>query len=133
MAALINAQFLLAGTELAPGRVPEAPPELQLESFGDWAVVCGISSADPSERVCEATTMIVASGQTAPLRGLHFCARMRVIAIMSVAVSIPPGVQFALAPGTPDINLTYKYCVVAACFAEAEIDEEQLVTLRNRP
>lgn len=52
---------------------------------------------------------------------------------MSVAVSIPPGVQFALAPGMPDINLTYKYCVVAACFAEAEIDEEQLVTLRNRP
>jgi invasion protein IalB len=64
--AALNTQILLAGTELALDRIPEAPPELQSETFGDWAVVCGASSADPNEQLCEVTTMIVASGQIAP-------------------------------------------------------------------
>jgi invasion protein IalB len=134
--ALINAHFLLSGTEVAPDQMPEAPPELQSESFEDWAIVCGKSSADPSERVCEVTTMIFASDQTAPFARIALLRQrkakpMRVIAIMPVAISIPRGVQFALAPGEQGINLTYKYCAVTVCFAEAEIDEEQLVMLRK--
>jgi invasion protein IalB len=136
--AALNAQLLLSGAGLELGGTPEPLPGLQAEIFGDWAVVCGTPPADVHGRMCEITTMIAASGETAPLVRVALLRPeqnkpMRLMAIVAAAVSIAPGVNFALAPGEPGINLTYKYCAAAACFADAELAEEQIVLFRNRP
>lgn len=134
--AALKTQFVLTGVGPEPDGMPEPVPGLQAEIFGDWAVVCGMSS-DLNGRVCEVTTMIAARGQTAPFARIALLRPeqnkpMRIIAIMPVAVSIAPGVNFDLTPGEPGINLAYKYCAVAACFAEAELGETQMAMFRNR-
>lgn len=133
----LNTQLVFAGTGPAPSAETNITPGLQAERFGDWAVVCGKSSADPDERVCEIMTMITAAGQTAPFARLALLPQnknkpARLIAILPVAVSIAPGVNFTLDSAKPGINLIYKFCAVAACFAEAELAEKQMTIFRNR-
>ncbi|GEM_PF-5662904 len=133
----LSTQLVLADAGTVPDAVPETAPGLQAETFGDWAVVCGRASADRRDSVCEITTMITAAGQTAPFARLALLPQSkrkpaRLIAILPVAVSIAPGVNFTLDSAKPGINLIYKFCAVAACFAEAEIAEEQMTIFQNR-
>jgi len=121
------------GAQAGPS-VPAAPapqpvstePSVTTASFGDWTLRCQrVDENGKTSRVCEVAQMMQAQGQQTPiaqiaLGRLSVGEPMRITAVMPVSVSFPSSVQITL--GDKDakpVELVWKRCVPAGCFAEA--------------
>lgn len=121
------------GAPAAPS-VPPAPaaqavptePSVTTASFGDWTLRCQrVDDNGKTSRICEVAQMMQAQGQQTPIAQVAL-GRMaageplRITAVMPVSVSFPSSVQITL--GDKDakpVELVWKRCVPAGCFAEA--------------
>ncbi len=100
-------------------------PQMTTASFGDWIERCQrVNVSGEIRRVCEVSLSVTAQGQTAPLAVLAI-GRVKKTDPLRVTLVLPVNVGFPSAPkidigdvGDP-MELTWKQCVAAGCFAEA--------------
>lgn len=127
-----------AGAEpkLKPTMAPKAAlaaPDRTTETFGDWSIVCATPGA--GQRDCEVDTAVILRGQTAPFSRIAITRAgkdkpARIVALVPVNVSIPPGVKVEGDSDKPAISLPFRTCVPSGCFAEAELSKEQVQAFR---
>lgn len=105
-------------------------PQLTTASFGDWVERCQrVNANSEARRVCEVALTVTASGQTAPLAELAI-GRMkrsdplRLTLVLPVNVSFPSAPKIALGDGDDPLELVWRQCVPAGCFAEAAFGAE---------
>ncbi|MEJ0093477.1 MAG: invasion associated locus B family protein [Methylocella sp.] len=149
-----GAYLLSCGAGLAQAHAPAAPAapsagaEGTSETFGDWFLHCGVSPTGSGEQACEVTTTIKLQGD-APVARIAFGRAiqpkgqakgkepakdkppMRLVVLVPVNVLIAPGVDIAPDAAKPHLTLPFKSCIPAACFAEMELDDDQMQTFRN--
>jgi invasion protein IalB len=116
-----------AATPAAPAPQPiPSEPSVTTASFGDWTLRCQrVDDNGKTSRICEVAQMMQAQGQQTPIAQVAL-GRMaageplRITAVMPVSVSFPSSVQITL--GDKDakpLDLAWKRCIPAGCFAEA--------------
>jgi invasion protein IalB len=138
----LGAIFLSCGAALAQGKTPP-PAADNTETFGDWILHCGVAPSGTGERACEVTSSIKLHGETNPIARLAFGrpiqpkgaeknTTMRLVVLVPVNVTIAPGVTIAPEVAKPPLTLPFMSCIPAACFAEIELNEEQMQAFRNR-
>jgi invasion protein IalB len=140
---VLVAALLSCGAGSAQVHAPAAPPDEAPQTFGDWVLHCGSSAG---ERACEVTATVKLPGETAPIARLAFGRPVqpkgkaqakdkdrptRLVVLVPVNVSIAPGVDLAPDAAKPHLNIPFKSCIPAACFAEVELSDDQMQIFRN--
>jgi invasion protein IalB len=111
-------------------------PQLTTATFGDWVERCQrVTAAGETRKVCEVALTVTATGQNAPLAELAL-GRARKADPLRLTLVLPVNVGFPGAPkltleGGEALELVWRQCVPAGCFAEAGISGEQLSALRE--
>ena len=123
----------------APKKEPEAvssDPQLTTASFGDWVERC--QRLPGGQRVCEVAATVAASGangQTAPLAQIAI-GRVKKSEPLRLTLVLPVNVGFPSAPklapeGQAGIELAWRECVPAGCYADAAFGAELQSALRD--
>jgi invasion protein IalB len=107
-------------------------PQLTTATFGDWVERCQRVAAG---KVCEVALTVTANGQNAPLAELAL-GRARKADPLRFTLVLPVNVGFPSAPkitldGGETLELVWRQCVPAGCFADASLSGEQLSALRE--
>ncbi len=113
-------------------------PQLTTASFGDWVERCQrLAGAGDVRRVCEVALTVTATnnGQNAPLAEIAI-GRVKKSEPLKLTLVLPVNVSFPSAPklsleGQDAIDLTWRQCVPAGCFAEASFGTDQQSALRD--
>jgi invasion protein IalB len=112
-----------------------AEPETTTASFGDWTLKCQKTSE--SARFCEVIQTIMVEGQHAPIAQAAI-GRLQKDKPYQLTVVLPVDVQFAGNPavaiegeGASALDLTWRKCIPAGCFADVTLTEPALNALRN--
>ena len=136
---LYGAEKAKPAPEPAPKKDAEpvsSDPQLTTATFGDWVERCQrVAAAGEARKVCEVALTITATGQNAPLAELAL-GRARKADPIRLTVVLPVNVGFPSAPrltldGGEALELVWRQCVPAGCFAEAGLSGEQLSALRE--
>ncbi len=99
-------------------------PQLTTATFGDWVERCQrVNANGEARRFCEVALTVTASGQTAPLAEIAIgrlkkSDPLRLTLVLPVNVSFPSAPKIDLGDGDP-MELVWRQCVPAGCFAEA--------------
>ena len=102
-------------------------PQLTTATYGDWVERCQrINANGESRRFCEVALTVAAAGQTAPLAELAV-GRIKKNAPLRLTLVLPVNVGFPSAPkitveGGDSVELAWRRCVPAGCFADAPFD-----------
>lgn len=108
-------------------------PSVTTASFGDWMLRCQrIGENGKASRVCEVAQSIQTQGQQTPIAQVALgrmaaADPLRITVVMPVSVSFPSSVQIVM--GDKDakpVELAWKRCVPAGCFADAVAGDELL-------
>ena len=124
--------------ESAPKK--EAPavssdPQLTTATFGDWIERCQrVASGSESHRLCEVVLTVVANGQTAPLAEIAI-GRLKKSDPLRLTLVLPVNVSFPSAPkitaeGADPLELAWRQCVPAGCFADAAFGPDSMQAWR---
>ena len=131
-----------APKDTAPKKEAEpvsSDPQLTTASFGDWVERCQrLSGAGEVRRVCEVALTVSANnsnGQTSPLAEIAI-GRVKKTDPLRLTLVLPVNVSFPSAPkltleGQDPIDLVWKQCVPAGCFADATFGTDQQSSLRD--
>jgi invasion protein IalB len=126
---------------------PEASPKKEAEpvsndpqnttaTFGDWVERCQrVAVATEMRKVCEVALTVTATGQNGPLAEIAV-GRARKADPLRLTLVLPVNVGFPSAPkltldGGEALELVWRQCVPAGCFADSGISGEQLSALRD--
>jgi len=113
--------------EAAPkkeGEPVSSDPQLTTATFGDWVERCQrVNASGESRRFCEVALTVTAAGQTAPLAEIAIgrlkkADPLRLTLVLPVNVSFPSAPKIALGDGDEPLELAWRQCVPAGCFAE---------------
>ena len=111
-------------------------PQLTTATFGDWVERCQrVNVGGEARKVCEVALTVTANGQTAPLAELALgrarkADPIRLTLVLPVNVAFPSAPKLTLASGEV-LEIVWRQCVPAGCFAEAGLSAEQLSALRE--
>jgi len=131
-----------AAATAAPKKEAEpvsSDPQLTTASFGDWVERCQrVAGAGEVHKVCEVALTVSANnqnGQTSPLAEIAI-GRVKKSDPLRLTLVLPVNVSFPSAPklsleGQDSIDLAWKQCVPAGCFAEATFGADQQSSLRD--
>lgn len=118
----------------------EAPvsgdPQLTTATYADWTERCQrVNVGGEARRVCEVAQTVTAAGQSAPLAELAV-GRARKGAPLRLTLVLPVNVSFPSAPkitaaGADPLELQWRQCVPAGCFAAAGFDAEAMRGFRD--
>jgi invasion protein IalB len=147
--ASLGLAFAIAGaaaaaekTKSSPNPSAEAPkkeadpvgsdPQLTTATYGDWVERCQRVNVG---RICEVAQSVVAQGQTTPLAEIAVGrarkgAPLRLTLVLPVNVSFPSAPKIAAA-GADAVELAWKQCVPAGCFADAAFGGDALDAWRS--
>ena len=105
-------------------------PQMTTASFGDWVERCQhVTVGGEPRRVCEVALTVTASGQNAPLAEVAIGRAkksdpLRVTLVLPVNVGFPSAPKVTFAEDADPLELSWKQCVPAGCFAEAILTAE---------
>jgi invasion protein IalB len=131
-----------ATKEAAPKKEAEpvsGEPQLTTASFGDWVERCQrLTGPGEVRKVCEVALTVTASGQngqTSPLAEIAI-GRVKKTDPLRLTLVLPVNVGFPSAPkldleGQDAIDLVWRQCVPAGCFADAAFGTDQQSALRD--
>lgn len=119
-----------------PSKIEAVPndPQLTTATFGDWVERCQrVASGEPS-RVCEVAQTFTVQGQSAPIAQLaigrlHKGDPLRLTLMLPVNVAFPSAPKIAIRTDSV-LELAWRRCVPAGCFAEAAISDADLGAMR---
>ncbi|MGA7975424.1 MAG: invasion associated locus B family protein [Pseudolabrys sp.] len=126
-AVLLSVQAVNAETASAQG------PQQTTATYEDWTVRCvtlkGIKS-------CEMAQTMQIKGQTRPITQIAIGRQpkngsLKIVFEMPVNVSLPDGVHLVTDDKKFDMTASFSRCVPVGCFAETNISEAQIKTLRS--
>jgi len=134
--ALTGATALAASDKPKPSPNPEAPaavktadpissdPQLTTATFGDWVERCQrVNANGEARRLCEVALTVTAQGQSQPLAEIAI-GRAKKSDPLRLTLVLPVNVSFPSAPkatveGDDPLDLAWRQCVPAGCFADA--------------
>ena len=105
-------------------------PQMTTASFGDWIERCQrVNVSGESRRLCEVALTVAAQGQTAPLAELAIgrvkkSDPLRVTLVLPVNVGFPSTPKIEIGDAGDPMELAWRQCVPAGCFAEATFSSE---------
>jgi invasion protein IalB len=100
-------------------------PQMTTASFGDWVERCQrVTVSGENRRLCEVSLTVTAQGQTSPLAELAVgrvkkSDPLRVTLVLPVNVGFPSTPKIDIGDAGDPVELTWRQCVPAGCFAEA--------------
>ena len=127
---------LAASDKPKPSPNPEAPaavktadpissdPQLTTATFGDWVERCQrVNANGEARRLCEVALTVTAQGQSQPLAEIAI-GRAKKSDPLRLTLVLPVNVSFPSAPkatveGDDPLDLAWRQCVPAGCFADA--------------
>ena len=127
------------GPEPAAKKQPEtvsSDPQMTTASYGDWVERCQRLDANgETRRLCEVALTVAASGQSAPLAEIAI-GRVKKGAPLRLTLVLPVNVGFPSAPeitaeGGEAVELAWRRCVPAGCFADIGFDAAMLRVWRE--
>ena len=116
----------------APKKEVEAvsnDPQMTTATFGDWIERCQrVSANGEASRICEVALTVTATGQSAPLAEIAIgrvkkSDPLRMTLVLPVNVAFPSTPKIALDAADP-LELAWRQCVPAGCFADATFGAE---------
>ena len=125
--------------EAAPrkdGDAISSDPQMTTATYGDWVERCQRLDANGEpRRVCEVALTVAASGQSAPLAEIAIGrprknAPLRLTLVLPVNVSFPSAPKITVEGGEP-VELSWRRCVPAGCFADSTFDAGTLRAFRD--
>lgn len=125
--------------ETAPKKDGDAisnDPQMTTATYGDWVERCQRLDANGEQRrVCEVALAVTASGQNAPLAEIAIGrpkknAPLRLTLVLPVNVSFPSAPKITAEGGDP-VELSWRRCVPAGCFADSAFDAATLRAFRE--
>jgi invasion protein IalB len=111
------------------GEAVSNDPQVTTATFGDWIERCQrVSANGEPRRFCEVAMTVTATGQTAPLAEvaigrLKKTDPLRLTLVLPVNVSFPSAPKISLDAADP-LELAWRQCVPAGCFADATFGAE---------
>jgi len=102
-------------------------PQMTTATYGDWVERCQRLDANGEpRRVCEVALTVAASGQSAPLAEIAI-GRPKRNAALRLTLVLPVNVSFPSAPkitaeGGDAVELSWRRCTPAGCFADSTFD-----------
>ena len=122
--------------EVAPAPAPKKEveavsndPQMTTASFGDWIERCQrVNANGEANRICEVALTVTATGQNAPLAEIAIgrvkkSDPLRMTLVLPVNVSFPSAPKIAL-DAADHLELAWRQCVPAGCFADATFGAE---------
>jgi invasion protein IalB len=118
--------------EAAPKKDAEpvsSDPQMTTATYGDWIERCQrVNASGETHRLCEVALTVAAAGQNAPLAELAI-GRLKKNAPLRLTLVLPVNVGFPSAPritveGGASLELGWRRCVPAGCFADAAFDAD---------
>ena len=112
-------------------------PQLTTAAFGDWVERCQrVNAGGEMRRLCEVALTVTATGQTAPLAEIAVgrvkkADPMRLTIVLPVNVGFPSAPKINLGEDNDPIELAWRQCVPAGCFADVTLSAETLHSLRD--
>ena len=125
--------------EAAPKKDGEAissDPQMTTATYGDWVERCQrVDAGGEQRRVCEVALTVAASGQSAPLAEIAIGrpkkgAPLRLTLVLPVNVGFPSAPKITAEGGDP-VELAWRRCVPAGCFADSAFDAGMTRALRE--
>jgi invasion protein IalB len=124
--------------EAAPKRdgAVSSDPQMTTATYGDWVERCQrLDVGGEPRRVCEVALTVAASGQSAPLAEVAI-GRAKKNAPLRLTLVLPVNVSFPSAPkitieGADPLELSWRRCVPAGCFADSAFDAGALRAFRE--
>lgn len=111
-------------------------PQMTTAAYGDWVERCQrLDAGGEPRRICEVALTVTASGQNAPLAEIAI-GRQKKNAPLRLTLVLPVNVSFPSAPkitveGADPVELSWRRCVPAGCFADSAFDATQSRTFRE--
>jgi invasion protein IalB len=124
-----------AAEPAAPAPV-SAEPQATTSSYGDWTVRCLRTETPTAARICEVAQSLQVQGQQAPIAQIVLSRpnpkeAMRIIVQLPANISLPSSVKvFADDKDPQPVELAWRRCLPAGCFADAELKDEAIKHFR---
>lgn len=111
---------------------PGGGPDMTTESYGDWIIRC--QQASDAKR-CELSQTLVIQGQSAPIALIAFGREkksdpLRMVIQLPTNVTIDGGVKILFTSGEPAVDLNFRRCFPAGCFADASAPDALINKLK---
>ena len=125
------------GAEAKPPEPVSSDPQQTTATFGDWVERCQrLTVGGEARRVCEVAATVTANGQTSPLAEvaigrLKKADPLRVTLVLPVNVGFPSAPKIALGDEGDAMELAWRQCVPAGCFAETTLNPEREHAFRD--
>lgn len=108
-------------------------PDMTSETYGDWVIRC--QQASDAKR-CELSQTLVLQGQSAPIALIAFGREkkgdpLRMVIQLPTNVTFEGGVKASLANGEPAVDMTFRRCFPAGCFADANMTDALIAKLKG--
>lgn len=122
--------YAIAGFILAAGAASAQTPRLTTATYDDWTVRCETINA---VKTCEVEQTSQVQGQPFSQVAIGRPSKsepLRIVVQVPINVWLPTGVTLLVDDKEPGIAASFKRCVGAACFADADLSDEAIKKLR---
>jgi invasion protein IalB len=134
------ALFGLPGIAVAQAPAPppaQSAPQQTTATYEDWIVRCETQPGPPPQKFCEMVQFTQMKGQGGgvisqiaigrPVKGQP----VKLVIQLPIGVWLPTGIKLAVGAKDPGLLTTFKRCIPAACFADAEIKDDTIRKFRT--
>jgi invasion protein IalB len=132
--------FGLPGIAIAQAPTPPAAqsaPQQTTATYEDWIVRCETQPGPPPQKFCEMVQFTQMKGQGGgvisqiaigrPVKGQP----VKLVIQLPIGVWLPTGIKLTVGAKDPGLLTTFKRCIPAACFAEAEVKDDTIRKFRT--
>jgi invasion protein IalB len=133
--AALSAQVFAAAAQPAPTTpAASAAPQQTTATFEDWIVRCETRPGPPAQKACEMVQFTQTKGQQGVLSEVAIGRPvknqpLKMVIQVPIGIWLPTGIK--LSAGAKDsIAATFKRCIPASCFADADLKDDSIKRLR---
>jgi invasion protein IalB len=129
---MLAGQACAAAAQPAP---PSPPPQQTTATYEDWIVRCETHQGPPQQKTCEMVQYTQMKGQTGiisqvaigrPVKGQP----IKLVIQVPIGVWLPTGVKLAIGAKDAAIAASFKRCLPAGCFSDADIKDDTIRKFR---
>src|SRR5262245_46509729 len=107
-------------------------PDMTSETYGDWIVRC---QAAADAKRCEATQTLMIQGQNSPIALIAFGREkkgepLRMVIQLPTNITFETGVKTHLSGGEAAVDMKFRRCFPAGCFADAPMTDVVISQLK---
>jgi invasion protein IalB len=118
------------------GDAISSDPQMTTATYGDWVERCQrLDASGEQRRICEVAQTVAAAGQSGPLAEIAIGrpnkgAPLRLTLVLPLNVGFPSAPKITAEGGDP-LELSWRRCVPAGCFADSVFDAGALRVFRD--